>query len=322
MIYCKRLFLSTPSARRATVGSLMTAVVGEKFLSTPSARRATRCECHGTVWRTISIHALREESDATSPVCLSSPHLFLSTPSARRATHCGRRTCWLWWNFYPRPPRGERQFSISYENVWTKISIHALREESDAICCISGMHACEFLSTPSARRATLQTVPPEPFHQNFYPRPPRGERLEVECNGAINKGISIHALREESDGCCQGLSLHRVNFYPRPPRGERQLSRPEHPAHNRFLSTPSARRATMTNSASASRRRYFYPRPPRGERLPSWETRPIVSVFLSTPSARRATLRPLFRAVDVALISIHALREESDSRHPYSSILQ
>ena len=37
-------------------------------------------------WRTISIHALREEGDQSS-VCSSSMDLiFLSTPSARRAT--------------------------------------------------------------------------------------------------------------------------------------------------------------------------------------------------------------------------------------------
>ena len=38
-----------------------------------------------------------------------------------------------------------------------------------------------------------------------------------------------------------------------------------------------------------------------------WQT------FLSTPSARRATCQ-IIRAVDVANISIHALREEGDQR--------
>ena len=57
-----------------------------KFLSTPSARRATmRIRDYNTI-RTISIHALREEGD---PVALDSgavPMTFLSTPSVKRAT--------------------------------------------------------------------------------------------------------------------------------------------------------------------------------------------------------------------------------------------
>ena len=56
------LFLSTPSARRATYPSTSTALC-EEFLSTPSARRATiRLTVFSTDF-TISIHALREEGD-------------------------------------------------------------------------------------------------------------------------------------------------------------------------------------------------------------------------------------------------------------------
>ena len=56
------LFLSTPSARRATTGLEVVRQV-YPFLSTPSARRAT---ARGFAPRTkvcISIHALREEGD-------------------------------------------------------------------------------------------------------------------------------------------------------------------------------------------------------------------------------------------------------------------
>ena len=56
------------------------------FLSTPSARRATGADEGIRQAQAISIHALREEGDVTdsarSPMILS----FLSTPSARRAT--------------------------------------------------------------------------------------------------------------------------------------------------------------------------------------------------------------------------------------------
>ena len=57
------------------------------------------------------------------------------------------------------------------------ISIHALREEGDLDLIGQFFLALQFLSTPSARRATTRT--PEPVRSH--------------C-------ISIHALREEGDG--------------------------------------------------------------------------------------------------------------------------
>ena len=78
------------------------------------------------------------------------------------------------------------------------ISIHALREEGDVIRASSSITICEFLSTPSARRATG----PVPYD-------------------GLNIAISIHALREEGDVFCTGSTLPLPNFYPRPPRGGR-----------------------------------------------------------------------------------------------------
>ena len=78
-----------------------------------------------------------------------------------------------------------------------------------------------------------------------------------------------------------------------------------------FLSTPSARRATCDRLRQSTNQTDFYPRPPRGGRhnqnLPSRAE----GEFLSTPSARRATgVRD--KVADLAVISIHALREEGD----------
>ena len=56
-----------------------------------------------------------------------------------------------------------------------------------------------FLSTPSARRATVAL-----------------------CNRNIGILISIHALREEGDGIFTFRELILPNFYPRPPRGGRR----------------------------------------------------------------------------------------------------
>ena len=78
------------------------------FLSTPSARRATKildavCRVDG-----ISIHALREEGDMVKLRTGLEGMVFLSTPSARRATPriCRQPECLA--DFYPRPPRGGR----------------------------------------------------------------------------------------------------------------------------------------------------------------------------------------------------------------------
>ena len=123
--------------------------------------------------------------------------------------------------------------------------------------------------------------------------------------------ISIHALREEGDSAWTKTNSMPCNFYPRPPRGGRLarfeftcpackfLSTPSarratdgdisHYAVIEFLSTPSARRATSNNSFSI---RFF--------------------LFLSTPSARRATHIVGLPSKN-RVISIHALREEGDT---------
>ena len=56
------------------------------FLSTPSARRATDVTSNILFESVISIHALREEGDFNMVFYILSVLLFLSTPSARRAT--------------------------------------------------------------------------------------------------------------------------------------------------------------------------------------------------------------------------------------------
>ena len=56
------------------------------FLSTPSARRATHQVDHVRHIGVISIHALREEGDWVLASAMLAASIFLSTPSARRAT--------------------------------------------------------------------------------------------------------------------------------------------------------------------------------------------------------------------------------------------
>ena len=105
----------------------------------------------------------------------------------------------------------------------------------------------------------------------------------------LASSISIHALREEGDLTAASGSSRPRNFYPRPPRGGRRRIHPCEPAMCRFLSTPSARRATRFNGQTANVEADFYPRPPRGGRLKGQKKVIGRYLFLSTPSARRAT---------------------------------
>ena len=102
------------------------------------------------------------------------------------------------------------------------ISIHVLREEGDRVRVAGEFPRQEFLSTPSARRATLSN------------------RLWL---GRLF--ISIHALREEGDVNLRPRRALIGNFYPRPPRGGRPTNFLLYLISSRFLSTPSARRATI-----------------------------------------------------------------------------
>ena len=149
------------------------------FLSTPSARRATPAFCQRLRWYFISIHALREEGDViacrakrTVDIFLSTPSarratyfspipfdmiLFLSTPSARRATEIYTQGTTEDDDFYPRPPRGGRPIGDYF-----------------------GLPTNVFLSTPSARRATSVSCMLSVDVLHFYPRPPRGGRQQKQ----------------------------------------------------------------------------------------------------------------------------------------------
>ena len=150
------------------------------------------------------------------------------------------------------------------------------------------------------------------FYSHFYPRPPRGGRQACITMCYWCTKISIHALREEGDiHLICVISLIKY-FYPRPPRGGRRPAVYAAVLISAFLSTPSARRATY--GAQSPCKTFFQ--------------------FLSTPSARRATSdcpsiinyllyfyprpprggRPETSAQrgGCPYISIHALREEGD----------
>ena len=174
-----------------------------------------------------------------------------------------------------------------------------------------------FLSTPSARRATVCRGRLAEPRSNFYPRPPRGGRPECGQRHFRCRAISIHALREEGDLMPAHRTTCLVDFYPRPPRGGRHY-RPTNPqGHQQDFYPRPPRGGRPTRCSVFGPQKYFYPRPPRGGRLGRIWTASFTTRFLSTPSARRAT-----GFVDlsgyVEKISIHALREEGDLGQPCS----
>ena len=101
------------------------------FLSTPSARRATVKVGNIDILRIISIHALREEGDSALPVAGPECPPFLSTPSARRATKRRPAAQALPDSISIHALREEGDRSSFSERRFWDISIHALREEGD-----------------------------------------------------------------------------------------------------------------------------------------------------------------------------------------------
>ena len=131
---CAQIFLSTPSARRATADYTKLSPAALKFLSTPSARRATRTRRWDSITQNyfyprpprggrrqksllhhsplgISIHALREEGDRGPLSPLRRPKYFYPRPP--RGGRLGDLLAVFYLRyFYPRPPRGGRQLVL------------------------------------------------------------------------------------------------------------------------------------------------------------------------------------------------------------------
>ena len=150
----------------------------------------------------------------------------------------------------------------------------------------------QFLSTPSARRATPEFSAEYSWFPYFYPRPPRGGRPVLPIGLVLRLVISIHALREEGDNFFAASSCRRSNFYPRPPRGGRRRHCPMWTLLRVFLSTPSARRATADCNVDVVRIAGFLSTPSARRATPPIAAIDHIAEFLSTPSARRATSCP------------------------------
>ena len=78
----------------------------------------------------ISIHALREEGDATVPARDAPPRISIHA-LREEGDHPTRPYVPAGTHFYPRPPRGGRPGQHGGSLCNHHISIHALREEGD-----------------------------------------------------------------------------------------------------------------------------------------------------------------------------------------------
>ena len=169
-------------------------------------------------------------------------------------------------DFYPRPPRGGRPSPNRGPS-----------EAND-----------QFLSTPSARRATGR-IDYETHRRNIFLSTPSARRATLKNNPFVKESVFLSTP-----------SARRATKRVTQKGGDR-----------RFLSTPSARRATTGLRRCPNLPEDFYPRPPRGGRPLATQLASCCCEFLSTPSARRATIPADKDGVRIA-ISIHALREEGD----------
>ena len=236
----------------------------------------------------ISIHALREEGDKNSSAAKITPRLFLSTPSARRATSYALLGRCMRFYFYPRPPRGGRLFGRLKQRRKKPISIHALREEGDRTGRADNRQEREFLSTPSARRATTSmaaAVRPRSFLST-----PSARRATI-TDRAVRylQTISIHALREEGDVCAIYDISELISF----------------------LSTPSARRATERSGPQEAQEAISI-HALREEGDPRRQHRRPAGLKISIHALREEGDAEFAVLHQVTEISIHALREEGD----------
>ena len=143
------VFLSTPSARRATGSCGRFHPWAAYFYPRPPRGGRQSILAEVPQWSDISIHALREEGDP-APV---------SFPSCSE-------------NFYPRPPRGGRPLaSLTFLNL-KRISIHALREEGDLVVRELLLIVSSISIHALREEGDMLKCETSESVLDFYPRPP------------------------------------------------------------------------------------------------------------------------------------------------------
>ena len=201
-------------------------------------------------------------------------------------------------DFYPRSPRGERQFKIRALSQEENISIHAPREGSDMRARGTSSSILTFLSTLPARGATINITPAMQAETPISIHAPReGSDGQKPLQPGPADGISIHAPREGSDRTISGRGFAGVDFYPRSPRGERLGWQADgHPLAAISIHAPREGSDPVTGYGIWCGRLISIHAPREGSDARCWTIKPCVKPFLSTLPARGATLVCGFRA--------------------------
>ena len=169
----------------------------------------------------ISIHALREEGDRLScPNPIQPRYFYPRPPRGGRPVPAEFQGLRLGY-FYPRPPRGGRRPANGAMLTSGPISIHALREEGDAVAALAEV-ILDAISIHALREeGDSALLKWKPLCRNFYPRPPRGGRPGV----FVPQRDSAQFLSTPSARRATTIKVvknqHFGDFYPRPPRGGR-----------------------------------------------------------------------------------------------------
>ena len=152
----------------------------------------------------------------------------------------------------------------------------------------------------------------------FYPRSPRGERLNAIPLSTEKKRISIHAPLAGSDALGQsfekavGISIHA-------PLAGSDLRSPQTAWQPfLFLSSLPSRGATLVFTRSVILFSNFYPRSPRGERLKKLDTTKKETKFLSTLPSRGATFKHYISSMWICNFYPRSPRGE---RHVFQALL-
>ena len=215
-------------------------------------------------------------------------------------------------NFYPRPPRGGR-LGAAAQIGEGKVDFYPRPPRGGRPGGgVLRVGINEFLSTPSARRATWRALARPTPTGYFYPRPPRGGRQRA-CRSLLKKS-NFYPRPPRGGRRPQPPDRRRSggDFYPRPPRGGRPL-RADNVADGEDISIHALREEgdqdgqAKANRAAAisihalreegdggvgeagSTRADFYPRPPRGGRQ-SWVVRccaPLADFYPRPPRGGR-----------------------------------
>ncbi len=196
-----------------------------RFQSTPSVWRETPyANRHWIDSRTISIHSLRVEGDASGLFHRSSTAIFQSTPSVWRETSPSRlMRDSIGISIHSLRVEGDVESGLTSCSGRT-ISIHSLRVEGDIRYRLRSRYNGAFQSTPSVWRETPWAESPD-LMCIFQSTPSVWRETVVYPTGHKDRIISIHSLRVEGDdfGCVYlDLSFH---FNPLPPCGGRRVSK-------------------------------------------------------------------------------------------------